>query len=116
MQLPFFLALGLDLSNCYPGTINLDIAPLSSVKTSPKHTFSAVKWHPSEPAEDFSFVDCIVPRHGNASGWIYYPHPETKPTHFQPGTVIELLLPHISGLNYGDQMEIQVPVDQMDFI
>ena len=53
MQLPFFKELGLDLSAFYPGTLNVSITPLCYRVVKPKHTFRALKWHPTEPAEDF---------------------------------------------------------------
>ena len=58
MQIPFFLEFGLDLSHYHTGTLNLSIAPHRFEIISPTHTFRLVKWHPTEPAEDFSFVAC----------------------------------------------------------
>lgn len=117
MQLPYFTALGLDLSAFYPGTLNVSIAPLSYRVLKPRHTFRALKWHPEDPAEDFSFFDLTVHRSDGApvSGWIYFPHPDTKPTHFQKPNVLELLLPWTEGLGYGDQIHLEVPDDQMVF-
>lgn len=118
MQLPFFEALGLDLNAFYPGTLNVSIAPLSYRFVTPRYTFRDLKWHPEDPAEDFSFIDVVVHR-GEASpvsGWIYFPHPETKPTHFQKSDVLELLLPWTEGLDYGTQIELEVPPEQMVFV
>jgi hypothetical protein len=86
MQLPFFAALGLDLSAFYPGTLNVSIAPLSyRVWQAETTRFVDLKWHPEDPAEDFSFFDVVVHRENGppVRGWIYFPHPDTKPTHFQ---------------------------------
>ena len=118
MQLPFFAALGLDLGAFYPGTLNVSIAPLSYRVVTPRHTFLELKWHPEDPAEDFSFIDVVVHRDGKkpVSGWIYFPHPETKPTHFQKSDVLELLLPWTEGLDYGTQIELDVPPEQMVFV
>jgi len=80
-----------------------------------RHTFRAVKWHPSEPAEDFSFFDVRV-SHGDAAavdGLIYFPHPETKPEHFQQPDVLELLLPFVAGLDYGAKLRLEIPAAQM---
>lgn len=65
-----------------------------------RHTFANVKWHPTEPAEDFSFFDVRVVRLGEPTiaGFIYFPHPNTKPEHFQQPDVLELLLPFVEGL------------------
>jgi hypothetical protein len=86
LQKPFFARLGLDLCRYFAGTINVSIAPYRySIKQS-KYTFRAVKWSPTEPAEDFSFFDCriVLDRVTTLEGLIYYPHPETKPEHFHP--------------------------------
>ena len=115
MQVPFFAALGLDLSTFYPGTLNVSIAPLDYHVLRPLHTFRAVKWHPTEPAEDFSFLHCrlIVANREPVGGYIYHPHPETKPEHFQRSGVLELLLPEVPGLNYGMQVEVEIDEEQM---
>jgi hypothetical protein len=117
MQFPFFRDLGVDLSSYHLGTLNVSIAPLSYRVGTPRHTFRQLKWHPMDPAEDFSFFDVVVHRE-NASpvrGWIYFPHPDTKPTHFQKPDVLELLLPWTEGLDYGTSMMLEVPEEQMSF-
>jgi hypothetical protein len=115
MQLPFFEELGLDLSTFYPGTLNVSIAPLSYRVVQARHTFRALKWHPEDPAEDFSFFDVTVHRDGAAlvRGLIYHPHPDTKPVHFQKPDVLELLLPWTEGLSYGTKIRLEVPDEQM---
>lgn len=117
MQLPFFLERGLDLSGFYPGTLNVSIAPLSYRVATPKLTFRHVKWHPTEPAEDFSFFDVTVHRTGAppVPGLIYFPHPDTKPEHFQKPDVLELLLPWTEGLSYGTTIQLASPPGQMAF-
>jgi hypothetical protein len=115
MQLPFFRDLGLDLSSYHLGTLNVSIAPLSYRVVQPKWTFQNVKWHPTEPAEDFSFFDVVVHRDDAApvSGLIYFPHPDTKPEHFQSPDVLELLLPWTERLGYGSKLRLDVPAEQM---
>lgn len=117
MQLSSFAALGLDLSGIYSGTLNVRIAPLQYRVVKPRFTFRHVKWHPVEPAEDFSFFDLIVHRNGlpPIRGFVYFPHPDTKPEHFQKPDVLELLLPWTEGLSYGQSIQIEVPVAQMQF-
>lgn len=117
MQLPCFAALGLDLSSFYPGTLNVSIAPLTYRVVCPRHTFRQLKWHPEDPAENFSFFNVVVHRHDAApvSGLIYFPHPDTKPTHFQTPDVLELLLPWTEGLGYGTRIRLEVPAEQMSF-
>jgi hypothetical protein len=117
MQLPFFRDLGLDLSSYHLGTLNVSIAPLSYRVVQPKWTFPNVKWHTTEPEEDFSFFDVVVHRDDatSISGLIYFPHPETKPEHFQSPDVLELLLPWTEGLGYGTKIRLDVPAEQMAF-
>lgn len=117
MQLPHFLERGLDLSAFYPGTLNVSIAPRSFRPLAARHTFKALKWHAEDPAEDFSFFNVTVHREAGApvSGWIYFPHPDTKPTHFQTPDVLELLLPWTEGLEYGMKIHLEVPAGQMAF-
>jgi hypothetical protein len=115
MQAPFFKALGFDISALYGGTLNVSIAPLRYRVVKPRHTFKKVKWHPTEPAEDFSFFDVRLIRPGKTpvSGFIYFPHPETKPEHFQAPDVLELLLPFTPNLRYGTKLKLEIPAGQM---
>lgn len=115
MQDPHFKALGLDLDVYHTGTLNVSIAPSRYRVRRARHTFHDVKWHPTEPAEDFSFFDVrlILPDGGRVDGLIYFPHPDTKPEHFQQPDVLELLLPFVEGLNYGAELILEIPEDQM---
>ena len=115
MQTPHFRARGLDLAVFYGGAVNVSIAPLRYRVAQPRLTFRAVSWHPTEPAEDFSFFDVRLLREGQpaAEGLIYYPHPETKPEHFQKPDVLELLLPFVEALSYGDELLLELPEAQI---
>lgn len=115
MQTPHFRAQGLDLDAYHGGTLNVSIAPQQYRVVEPRLTFRAVKWHPTEPAEDFSFFDVRLLREGATpvAGLIYYPHPDTKPTHFQKPDVLELLLPFVNGLSYGATVQLEFPAAQM---
>jgi hypothetical protein len=117
MQAPFFHARGLHTTDLYFGTVNVSIAPLRYRVAKPRHVFANVKWHPTEPAEDFSFFDVELIQLGKAplTGFIYYPHPDTKPEHFQHPDVIELWLPFVHGLKYGMELKLKIPASQMVF-
>jgi hypothetical protein len=117
MQAPHFLERGLDLSTYHSATLNVSIAPWRYRVMHPRYTFSSVKWHPTEPAEDFSFFDVTISLAGGTpvTGLIYFPHPATKPEHFQQPDVLELLLPWINGLDYGMKVTLEVPGEQMSF-
>lgn len=118
MQVPHFRDLGVDLSACYPGTINVSIAPLRYEVVKPRWTLTSVNWHPTEPAEDFSFFDVEVIKDGDpiTKGWIYYPHPDTKPEHFQQADVLELLLPFVEGLEYGARLQLRTKEGQIRIV
>lgn len=117
LQTPHLAARGLDISGYHPATINLDVAPVALRLLTPRHTFTDVRWTDVHAAETFSFVDMTTTWHGRAvSGLVYHPHPETKPAHEQPGTVVELLLPHLDGLGYGDTLTITLAAGQADFL
>ena len=90
MQKPYFYDRGLDLSSYFSGTINLSIAPHKYELKQAKHTFKQVKWSPNDPAEDFSFFDCqiLLESDKEIDGLIYYPHPDTKPEHFQAPDIL----------------------------
>lgn len=114
MQRPHFRERGLDLAIYHPGTLNLCIAPFCYQVIRPRLTFRQLQWHPVEPAEDFSFFDCRIHFSGaEYPGLIYYPHPETKPEHFQAADVLEVLAPTILGLVYGTTIHLCVDGAQM---
>ena len=103
LQFPVFKALGLDLSGCYFGTLNIDFAPLEISLSTPDHLFEKVEWTDLHPPETFSFwqVEIKATEVEVLRGWIYYPHPETKERHWQSPTTLELLAPRLSGVEPG---------------
>ncbi len=108
-QIPLFLERGLDLSHCFPGTLNVSIAPRTLILIEPQYTFRQVRWAANHPAEDFSFSACRISCHGvTQPGYVYYPHPETKPQHFQPPYVVEILAPFIEGVAYESPVTIEL--------
>jgi hypothetical protein len=108
MQMPHFKALGLDVSDCFAGTVNLDIAPSSWQLLQADHCFENMRWTHLHPPETFSFVALsVIWQTSPVLGWLYYPHPETKAAHFQSRSVMELLLPKLEGLKLGDLLRLQ---------
>ncbi|MFT5107872.1 MAG: hypothetical protein ACI9UA_003507 [Pseudoalteromonas tetraodonis] len=110
LQLPLFADGGLDVSGLHPGTINLDISPASYQIIHSKLTLTKVRWHPDCPAETFSFFDCQLEGH---PALIYYPHPETKPEHFQSESVLEVLAPKLAGIHYGQTLRLTTDPHQL---
>ncbi len=114
MQFPYFQALGLDLSSCFLGTLNISIHPYTVELVQPTYTFSQVQWYIDSPAEDFSFSPCRVIYQKQAyAGWIYYPHPETKPAHFQDPSILEILAPLIPNITYGVTIDLEIDLRQV---
>jgi hypothetical protein len=108
MQAPFFKARGLDLSPCFLGTVNLNIAPKQWKLLQADHSFEALRWTHLHPPETFSFVALEVRWQGDwHAGWLYYPHLETKAAHFQSSSVMELILPQLQALQTGDALAIR---------
>ena len=109
MQIPVFKALGLDLSGCYSGTLNVDFEPLDISLSNPDHLFEKVQWTELHPPETFSFwsVQIKANEAEAVSGWIYYPHPETKERHWQSPTTLELLAPQLSGVEPGCNIHLR---------
>ena len=106
MQAPHFLERGVDLSPFYLGTLNVSIDP-HRFELITKDTLPHVKWSPTHDPETFSFAPIQLSwQHQSYDGLIYYPHPETKINHFQNPTVLELLMPHIQGIAYGDRVTL----------
>lgn len=113
LQAPHFAARGLDLTPFVMATVNLDLAPYRLRPRTPRWTFPDVEWTDVHGPETFSFLECSVRRgEDEHEGLVYLPHPETKPMHHQPSTVVELLLPPLPGLGAGEVLAVAVPADQ----
>ena len=108
MQTSYFRERGIDLSDCWPGTINLSFAPLEVRLRDADHQISELLWTKHHPPETFSFwrIQLCLAGSKAVEGWIYRPHPETKQRHWQPQTMLELLAPHIAGVANGDRVSI----------
>ena len=117
MQRRYFNNLGLDLSGLHNATLNLSISPKSFELTQPEFTFHQIKWAKAFPAEDFSFSPCAVLFQGRQyRGYIYYPHPETKINHCHSSSVIEVILPLIPQITYGDEVFLLYDDNQVRFL
>ena len=115
-QIPFFIELGLDLQEFYQGTINLDISPLEYKIVEPYKFFKEILWSEYIPAENFYFFKLVlIHNKRRIGGLIYMPGPETKTEHHQNRSTLELILPKIENLNYGDSLNIEVPETQLRF-
>ena len=123
MQISHFRQRGLDLEGYHRATLNVSFAPrVCEIDPSKADfTFRKVRWHPVDPAEDFSFFHVFVRRHAGDLSWvpalIYYPHPETKPDHFQPDGMLEILaVEKLRGLCYGDLIDVVLDLRQVKIL
>jgi hypothetical protein len=118
LQKPVFRQHGLNLDYYFSGTINLSIAPLLYQVKQARHRFRGLRWSDQAAAEDFSFIDCRLLLKGRTrlEGMVYYPHPETKPEHFQSPDILEILTYPIEGLTYGDTLTIEVDPKQIKLL
>ena len=113
MQQPYFLPLGVDLSAFYPGTLNISIAP-HRFELRPQITLPQVKWSPEHAAESFSFSPITLTWQNKPyAGLIYYPRPETKINHFQDPSVLELLMPRVKGIAYGERAILTASANEL---
>ncbi len=108
-QRPLFAARGLDLSNYFNGTLNIDISPHTFKLVRPEFTFYNVKWTDLHPPEHFSFSRCkVIFKEVEYDGWVYYPHPETKLRHFQNPSLLEVIAEEIKDIQYGEKVEVSM--------
>ena len=113
-QIPIFKSLGLDLTDYYRGTLNIDIRPLTFAITRPEFTFRDVRWTDLHPPEHFSFLRCTVGYAGASyEGWIYYPHPETKRRNFQDPSLLEVIAHRLPGVEVGDELEVLIDPERI---
>ena len=101
LQRPLLARLGLDLGDCFNGTLNLGVDAGVWSLSEPAVRVEHLAWTPLHPPETFSFWPCLLRWPAAArplAGWIYRPHPETKQAHHQPADQLEVLLPFIADL------------------
>lgn len=111
-QCTHFLERGLDLSNYFMGTLNLDISPYSYEIKKPKYFFKNIDWSDFIPPESFYFFDVFFYYMDKTyKGLVYMPDPETKEDHTQKPNILELILPKIEGLEYSVVVEIKLIID-----
>ena len=115
MQKSVFAERGLYLDAYFSGTLNVSIHPRRYIVKQAKHTFRQVKWADDAPPEDFSFFDCrmVFNTGQRVNGLVYYPHPETKPEHFQDPGTLEVLTEFVEGLSYGITVGLELDPRQL---
>ena len=113
-QRPIFASHGLDLSNYFNGTLNVDISPSTFMMKNPEYTFQHVEWTDLHPPEHFSFSRCkVIYKELEYEGWVYYPHPETKLRNFQDPSLLEVIAQPIPEIQYGDALDVLVNTEEI---
>jgi hypothetical protein len=113
-QRPIFKSRGLDLSDYFNGTLNIDIRPYTFKLVKPEFIFHHVEWTDLHPPEHFSFSQCkVLYKNIEYGGWVYYPHPETKLRHFQDPSLLEVIAFPIPQIKYGDEAQVQVNPEEI---
>jgi hypothetical protein len=113
-QRPFFKAGGLDLSDYFNGSLNIDIRPDEFTLIKSEFTFWSVEWTDLHPPEHFSFSHCrVIFKEIEYDGWVYYPHPETKLRHFQNPSLLEVIAKPIPNILYGDELQVLLNPDEI---
>lgn len=116
LQNPCFVQAGIDLSDCYLGTLNISISSYQFQISKAEHTLRDVRWIDSHPPETYSFVSCHLNcKSVSHSSWPYYPHPETKVMHYQPLSLMGILSQEIHGSIYGDRISLAFSSDSVQF-
>jgi hypothetical protein len=113
-QIPLFKQRGLDLERFYFATLNVSIAPHTFEMAAPACIFRQVTWTDLHPPEDFSFSPCVVRfKGGEYTGYVYYPHPETKKRHFESVSILEIISVYIPGIKYGERVELELNANEV---
>ena len=91
----------------FPGTLNIDLAPFIPQMRNPVFD-EVIEWFDGiEERFLLAPIEIEVKGQGYSGLW-YYPHPDTKPAHFQESTVVELLLPWIDCIEIGEEVLVRI--------
>jgi hypothetical protein len=112
MQAPHFKRQGLDLEayfrgELFKGTLNVSIEPLVWEIVQPEYVMREVLWTDVQPAENFFLSPAALAYAGQSyRAMLYIPDPATKPAHFNPPHIVDVLAPPIPGIGYGSEVEL----------
>jgi hypothetical protein len=112
MQTPHFKRQGLDLpayfgGDFFKGTLNVSIEPLVWEILKPEYLMRDVRWTDLQPAENFFLSPAGLAYRGQSyRAMLYIPDPATKPAHFNPPHIVDVLATPITGIGYGSEVEL----------
>jgi hypothetical protein len=116
LQLPYFKEKGLDLSSYFRGTINIDISPYTFTIKKPTYYITDIDWSKHIPPENFYFFEVtLLFKEKKYNGLIYMPDPKTKNDHHQINTMLEVLMPHIEGIENGVAVKLEITEECISF-
>lgn len=122
LQSPFFKSRGFDLEKEIPelywGTLNVDCSPAKLELVTADYTFENINWSDQVNAETFSFLRATLCLFDHEyQGFIYYPHPETKPSlNAHSYHCLEFIGPKIENITYGDKVSLKIADDSVRLI
>lgn len=115
LQYPFFKELGIDIGECYPGTLNVSIAPRTYEIKKPYRSVQDLLWYPPRKmSENFDFARCLVQSENFlASGLVYRPDPKTKKVHFDKPEELQIIAGFLPDAGYGDALTVYLHSDEI---
>ena len=116
LQVPYFKEKGLDLSSYFRGTINIDISPYTFTIKKPTYYITDIDWSKHIPPENFYFFEVtLLFKERKYNGLIYMPDPKTKTDHHQINTMLEVIMPHIEGIENGAAVKLEIAEECISF-
>ncbi|MDO8482043.1 MAG: hypothetical protein Q7S75_03095 [bacterium] len=107
LQFPLFRELGLDLSGCFMGTLDIRINPRTWVMVPTEPTFHGIKWFAGKE-EDFFFSKCWLTFAGKTYlAWLYCASPG-KPHYIRGPSLFEVIAEKIPNIGYGDTVMLEI--------
>lgn len=122
LQAPYFRAQGLDLDAHFnggwvAGTLNISIAPLTYKIINADYFLKDVKWTDAFAAENFYLIGMkVVYKDRRYKALLYQPDPATKPDHFQPPSVMEIIAETVPEIKYGDAVKLDIDPEKIEII
>ncbi len=116
-QKPYFAERGVKgIEDMYNGTVNMDISPREFRITEPDYELLDIPWSDKLPEpESFWLVHASTEyQDRDYEGYIYYPLPSEVKSH--SNNIVEMLFPFIEGLEYGDELRVEVDSDKVELV
>ena len=117
LQKQHFPKHGLDISDCFSGTVNLDISPRTYRLVKPEFFLEGVIWKEGRIPENFFIARTVILSEGHAiDGFIYHPDLSTKTGSIDKPYHLQLLAPFIPNLKLGNSLEIKLRSSEIELL